>query len=194
MATNWPNWQSGSGSSSNLLDYKGKYDASTNTPTLTNGVGTKGDFYLVSVGGSNNPTGNNITQGNGIAYNGTIWEDVGPLNNNDTDNIILSNNYAPILNSLPESGDSVTDVVGKLQGQLLFKPIKVYSNINVNTLDMVIDKPISYLGMADAILNFINGGTLVNPPSFNGSSTTAGLNAGDVYTFTKQSDNTIIVS
>ena len=28
--------------------YKGTWNAATNTPTITNGVGTEGDYYLVS--------------------------------------------------------------------------------------------------------------------------------------------------
>jgi hypothetical protein len=34
------------------LNYKGTWDASTNTPTLVSSTGTKGDYYLVSVAGS----------------------------------------------------------------------------------------------------------------------------------------------
>ena len=35
-----------------LRGYKGTYNASTNTPTLTNGVGLDGDMYVVSVAGT----------------------------------------------------------------------------------------------------------------------------------------------
>lgn len=38
------------------MEYKGTWNASTNTPTLTSGVGENGDFYVVSVAG----TWNNI--------------------------------------------------------------------------------------------------------------------------------------
>lgn len=38
------------------MEFKGTWNASTNTPTLTSGVGDSGDFYVVSVGG----TWNNI--------------------------------------------------------------------------------------------------------------------------------------
>ena len=38
------------------MEFKGTWNASTNTPTLTQGVGTNGDFYIVDVGG----TWNNI--------------------------------------------------------------------------------------------------------------------------------------
>lgn len=39
------------------LTYKGAWDANTNTPTLTSGVGTAGDYYIVSVAGNTNLDG-----------------------------------------------------------------------------------------------------------------------------------------
>lgn len=36
------------------MEYKGTWDASTNTPTLADGTGTNGDFYIVSVAGTVN--------------------------------------------------------------------------------------------------------------------------------------------
>ncbi len=34
------------------LNYKGTWNASTNTPALASGAGTKGDYYVVSVAGT----------------------------------------------------------------------------------------------------------------------------------------------
>jgi len=39
------------------LSYQGTWDASTNTPTLTSSVGTKGYYYVVSVAGNTNLNG-----------------------------------------------------------------------------------------------------------------------------------------
>ncbi len=36
------------------MEYEGKWDASTNTPTLKDGTGVNGEFYIVSVGGTVN--------------------------------------------------------------------------------------------------------------------------------------------
>lgn len=36
------------------MEFKGEWDASTNTPTLADGVGTNGDFYICNVGGTVN--------------------------------------------------------------------------------------------------------------------------------------------
>ena len=59
------------------LSYQGTWDASTNTPTLTSSVGTKGYYYVVSVSGSTNLNG--VTDwlvGDWAVYNGTAWQKV----------------------------------------------------------------------------------------------------------------------
>jgi len=63
-------WQSASSS------YKGMWNASTNTPLITNGVGSNGDYYVVSTSGSYGGTA--FTQGGQAVFNGTSgkWESI----------------------------------------------------------------------------------------------------------------------
>ena len=59
------------------LSYQGTWDASTNTPTLTSSVGTKGYYYVVSVAGNTNLNG--ITDwlvGDWAVFNGSVWQKV----------------------------------------------------------------------------------------------------------------------
>jgi plastocyanin len=58
--------------------YKGTWNASTNTPTLTNGVGTAGFQYAVSVAGTTNFGAGNITfaVGDYALYSGTVWQQI----------------------------------------------------------------------------------------------------------------------
>jgi len=59
------------------LNYKGTWNASTNTPTLASGVGTKGDYYVVSVAGSTTLDGiSNWGVGDWAAFNGSVWQRV----------------------------------------------------------------------------------------------------------------------
>jgi hypothetical protein len=59
------------------LVYKGTWNASTNTPTLTSSVGNKGDYYYVSVAGSTNLNGITDWQVGDLAlFNGTIWQKI----------------------------------------------------------------------------------------------------------------------
>ena len=57
--------------------YQGVWNASTNSPTLVSGTGTKGNYYMVSVAGSTSIDG--ISQwnvGDMIIFNGTTWNKI----------------------------------------------------------------------------------------------------------------------
>jgi hypothetical protein len=59
------------------LNYKGTWNANSNVPTLTSGVGTKGDYYVVSTAGSTNLDGETLWGvGDWAAFNGSIWQKV----------------------------------------------------------------------------------------------------------------------
>lgn len=69
-----PNGGGGGGATS----YLGPWNAATNVPTVANGTGTPGDYYLVSVGGSRNLGGGsvNYSVGDLLVYSpGGLWED-----------------------------------------------------------------------------------------------------------------------
>lgn len=58
-----------------VTEYLGTWDASTNVPSLNNGVGQRGGYYIVSQAGSTNIDG--ITDwdvGDWIIFNGTSWQ------------------------------------------------------------------------------------------------------------------------
>lgn len=60
------------------MEYKGKWNASTNTPALADGTGTDGDFYIVSVAGTQDLGSGSIDfyVNDRVLYNGSEWERV----------------------------------------------------------------------------------------------------------------------
>ena len=69
--------------------YKGTWDASTNTPTLTSSVGTAGNYYIVSVAGTTNLNGITDWQvGDWVIYQGSEWEKV-----DNTDAVVSVNGF-----------------------------------------------------------------------------------------------------
>ena len=58
------------------MEYKGTWAASTNTPTLSDGVGNTGDVYVASDAGTVDFGSGNITfaAGDWVIYNGTVWQ------------------------------------------------------------------------------------------------------------------------
>ena len=91
------------------LNYKGTWNASTNSPALASGVGTKGDYYVVSVAGSTTLDGESLWGvGDWALFNGTIWQkvDVGDTGNFTT---VLSAAYQlTSAGIITESGTSRT--------------------------------------------------------------------------------------
>ena len=69
--------------------YKGTWNASTNTPTLTSSVGTAGNYYIVSVAGTTNLDGITDWQvGDWVIYQGSEWEKV-----DNTDAVVSVNGF-----------------------------------------------------------------------------------------------------
>ena len=69
--------------------YQGTWNASTNSPSITSSVGTKGYYYIVSVNGTTNING--ITDwkvGDWIIFNGSTWDKV-----DNTDAVSSVNGY-----------------------------------------------------------------------------------------------------
>jgi hypothetical protein len=91
------------------LNYKGTWNASSNVPVLTSGVGTKGDYYVVSTAGSTNLDGTTLWGvGDWAVFNGSIWQKV---DGGDTSAVtsltvtgltgyMYANNTSPVTSSL----------------------------------------------------------------------------------------------
>lgn len=60
------------------MTFKGGWDASTNTPTLADGIGTLGDLYTVTQGGT--ALGRTYVTGGTAIYDGLIWVSQGTSN------------------------------------------------------------------------------------------------------------------
>ena len=97
------------------LVYQGTWNASTNTPTLTSGVGTKGDYYVVSVAGSTNLDGVTLWGvGDWAVFNGSAWQKVdggstGNINSLTVTSLtgyMYANNTSPVTASttIPNAG------------------------------------------------------------------------------------------
>ena len=63
---------------SSVFEYKGSWNAATNTPTLADGTGDAGDAYRVATGGTQNLGSGNITftVGDLVIYDGAVWQRV----------------------------------------------------------------------------------------------------------------------
>jgi hypothetical protein len=70
-------FQSYSSSASSGLNYQGTWNALTNSPLLTSGVGTSGNYYIVTVAGNTNLDGvTDWSVGDWAIFNGTNWQKI----------------------------------------------------------------------------------------------------------------------
>ena len=75
------------------LNYKGTWNALTNSPTLASGVGNNGDYYVVSVAGSTNLDGITDWQiGDWAVFNGSIWQKI-----DNTDAVVSVNGQTGVV-------------------------------------------------------------------------------------------------
>jgi len=76
------------------LNYQGTWNATTNTPTLTSSVGTKGYYYVVSVAGTTNLNGITDWQiSDWAVFNGSVWQKI-----DNTDLVTSVNGYTGAVN------------------------------------------------------------------------------------------------
>lgn len=87
-----------------VMEYKGVYDASTNTPILIDGTGNTGDVYRVTVAGAGVNSLNFIV-GDYVVYNGTTWE----KQHSGADNVVSVFGRAGVVTAL--NGDYTTALV-----------------------------------------------------------------------------------
>ena len=89
-----------------VMDYKGTWNASTNTPTLADGTGNAGDVYICDTAGTQDLGSGDITfaEGDWIIYNGSTWE---KSINSDRITSVNGQTGVVVLN-LDDIGDGVT--------------------------------------------------------------------------------------
>lgn len=107
------------------LEYLGTWDANTNTPAVADGIGDLGDFYIVSVAGTQNLGSGNITfdVGDWVVYDGTVWER--SPNSNAVDSV-----FGRVGIVTAQIGDYTTDQVNEALN-LYYTEARVTANASV---------------------------------------------------------------
>jgi|GEM_PF-6088045 len=132
------------------LQFQGSWNASTNTPTLTSGVGTQGHYYIVSVAGSTDLDG--ITDwevGDWAIYSTTsVWQrldQTGVQGTGTTGNLTKWATGSTISDSIvSESGTALT-VTGSLTTTLA---TTVSGNLTVGTDSLIVNSVSDAVSMA----------------------------------------------
>ena len=105
------------------LNYKGTWNASTNNPTLADGTGAKGDYYVTSTAGTQTFGGLQLFFGIGdwIVYNGAVWQRVEGGSDGNFANVTLTSTdagaaAAPLLDLYRDSATpAASDTLGEIE-------------------------------------------------------------------------------
>jgi hypothetical protein len=110
------------------LVYKGTWDAQTNTPTLQSSVGSKGDYYYVSVAGNTNLNGITDWQIGDLAlFNGTIWQKI-----DNTDAVLSVNGQTGAVVLTATSVGAVANTTFVIAGTALTGGGQLTGNVTLN--------------------------------------------------------------
>ena len=93
------------------MEYKGQWNAETNTPALADGTGTKGDFYIVSVSGTQNLGSGNVQyfENDRIIYDGSEWSRLSAGDVKTVNSVLPANgNVALTGENIPVSATNAT--------------------------------------------------------------------------------------
>ena len=135
------------------MEYKGQWNAETNTPTLADGTGAKGDFYIVSVSGTQNLGSGNIQffVNDRIIYDGSVWS---RLSAGDVKTV---NSVLPTNGNVALTGENIP--VSSTDSTLLSAPLTTdrYADSSVTT-EKIADNAVTNAKIKDPI-SVAKGGT-----------------------------------
>jgi len=132
----------GGGGATGAVNYKGTWNASANSPTLTSSVGNQGDYYVVNIAGTTNLNGITDWQvGDWAIFNGSVWQKV---DNTDAVTSVNGQTGAVVL-AVANIAGAVPNTVNVLAGGLLTGGGALTGNVTIS-LDSVPSGNVNGLG------------------------------------------------
>jgi hypothetical protein len=166
------------------VTYEGTWNASTNTPTLVSSVGTKGEYYVVSVSGSTNLDGiTDWVAGDWAIFNGTVWEKV-----DNTESVISVNGLTGVVvldaadvgavaNTTFVNATGLLTGGGQLTGNVAIDltnvPIANVTGGVANTVEIIAGTGLTGGGNLSANVSIALANTAVSPATYGGGSNAA---------------------
>lgn len=106
------------------VEFKGYWNANTNSPTLADGTGTKGDFYFVDTAGSQNLGSGTqyFAIGDRVLYDGSVWKNIasGAVRSINGSGPDAQGNISGVVKSVagnnPDSNGNVSGIVKSVAG------------------------------------------------------------------------------
>ena len=171
---------------SSAFEYKGNWNASTNTPTLADGTGDAGDMYRVSVAGSQD-LGNGTIDfliGDYLLYNGAEWD---KIDNTESVTSVNGATGAVVLDSddIDEGSTNLYDKVVSLSNGTGITTSGTYPNFTITNTD---------LGSTQNIFKTINLPTGTDPVAGSNTDTLNFTSSDSSVTINGTGSNTVDIT
>jgi len=140
---------------STVMEFKGSWNADTNTPTLADGTGNSGDVYIVSVAGTQDLGSGSIdfAEGDWVLYNGTIWEK--SINSNKVVSVNTQQGVVELdSDDIPEGSSNLYDKTVSFSGGTNVTIGGTYPNFTItdNSINSsALDNYVPYTGATDDV-------------------------------------------
>lgn len=172
-----------------IMEYQGTFNASTDTPDLTDGSGSAGDVYRVSVAGTVDHGSGNITYGVGdyAIYNGTTWEKADTTDavasvNSQTGVVVLDTDDISEGSALYHTDERAQDAVGGIlanTGDVAFTyddaGNEITADLNADSVDAdKINSDVAGLGLQQASDGSLESGSVQSLQNDDGAAFAAG--------------------
>ena len=171
------------------MEFKGTWDASTNTPTLVDGTGDTGDFYVVSVAGTQDLGSGEIKflENDRVIYSEGVWSKL------SAGDVRTVNNIQPTDGNVTLTGDNINFSASDATKV----STKVTNHVNNKNNPHAVT--LSQLGVTTTAteLNYVDGVTSNVQKQLDGKATkshassnnTFGLSTSEIYGHVKSLDN-----
>jgi hypothetical protein len=174
------------------LVFKGAWNASSNTPTLTSSVGNQGDYYVVSVAGNTNLNGITDWQlGDWAIFNGSVWQKV-----DNTDAVISVNGQTGAVNLTAVDVGATPNTAFIIAGNNLDGGGQLTGNVTINLNSL----PIANVAGAVPDTRFVNAAGLLTGGGNLASDVTISLtsvpsaNVTGLGTMATQNANNVVIT
>jgi hypothetical protein len=171
---------------SSAFEYKGNWNASTNTPTLADGTGDAGDMYRVSVAGNQDLGSGTIDfqVGDYLLYNGAEWD---KIDNTDSVSSVNGATGAVVLDSddIAEGSTNLYDKIVSLSNGTGITTSGTYPSFTITNTD---------LGSTQNIFKTIDLPTGTDPVAGSNSDTLTFSSSDSSVTINGTGSNTIDIT
>jgi hypothetical protein len=175
------------------LVYQGTWDASANNPTLTSSVGTKGNYYVVSVAGTTTLNGiSSWSVGDWAVFNGSVWQKVDGGTSESFVNLTVTGTANIATGNVVNMTSSNVTITGGTENAVTYTNVTVSSGNITVTNDNVAYSNISTALRTQSLTGYLYGNA--NTGNVTASTSIPNTSVSGLGTMSTQNSNSVTIT